>query len=170
MSNAGDHSAPAATTRDALLRLPDESLLRLCRVERCRGTGPGGQKRNKTESAVTVTHLASGFAGSSDQTRSQHQNARLALRHLRRAMAVGWRQPPPAVWPFDAVPGAKDERYPLWMAAVLDVLEARGFRVSEAATACGVSTGRLVRDLAGDPALWQQVNRRRHELGLFLLK
>ena len=44
-----------------------------------RGTGAGGQKRNKTESKVRCTHFASGAVGVSDETRSQHQNKRLAF-------------------------------------------------------------------------------------------
>ena len=155
-----------ANERNTLLALPDEQFLRLCRVERCRGTGPGGQKRNKTESAVTVTHPESGIAGASDETRSQHSNLRLAVRHLRHALALNWRAPAPATWKFPAIPGAHDAQYPLWLAAMLDVLEAHGCRVSEAAATCGLSTGQLVRGLAGDPALWQHVNRRRRELGL----
>ena len=39
-----------------------------------RGTGAGGQKRNKTSSKVRCTHRASGAVGVSDETRSQHQN------------------------------------------------------------------------------------------------
>ena len=44
-----------------------------------RGTGPGGQKRNKTSSKVRCSHPPSGAEGLSDETRSQHQNKRLAF-------------------------------------------------------------------------------------------
>lgn len=47
-----------------------------------RGTGPGGQKRNKTSSKVRCTHRASGAIGESDETRSQHDNKRLAFRKM----------------------------------------------------------------------------------------
>lgn len=47
-----------------------------------RGTGPGGQKRNKTSSKVRCTHRASGAVGESDETRSQHDNKRLAFRKM----------------------------------------------------------------------------------------
>lgn len=50
-----------------------------CKWEYLRGTGPGGQKRNKTESAVRCTHEPSGAIGFSDITRSQHQNKRDAF-------------------------------------------------------------------------------------------
>lgn len=45
-----------------------------CDWEYMRGTGPGGQKRNKTESKVRCTHRASGAVGESDESRSQHDN------------------------------------------------------------------------------------------------
>lgn len=39
-----------------------------------RGSGKGGQKRNKTSSAVRCTHQPSGVSHYSDATRSQHRN------------------------------------------------------------------------------------------------
>ena len=47
-----------------------------------RGTGAGGQKRNKTSSAVRCTHRASGAVGQSDDTRSQHKNKPIAFRRM----------------------------------------------------------------------------------------
>ena len=157
-------------TRNQLLALTDDELLRVCRVERRRGTGPGGQKRNKTESAVTVLHEASGCSGSSDETRSQISNRIIALRHLRLDLAFRLREPVPVAWPFADVPSLRAAAYPLWAATLLDVLTGCGLRISEAAAVCGSSTGRLVRDFARDPALWQEVNRRRRAAGLTVLR
>ena len=47
-----------------------------------RGTGAGGQKRNKTSSAVRCTHRASGAVGQSDDTRSQHKNKGTAFKRM----------------------------------------------------------------------------------------
>jgi hypothetical protein len=47
-----------------------------------RGSGPGGQKRNKTSTKVRCVHRASGAVGESDETRDQHQNKRLAFRKM----------------------------------------------------------------------------------------
>lgn len=53
-----------------------------CDWQYLRGTGPGGQKRNKTESKVRCVHRASGAVGESDLTRSQHENRRIAFRKM----------------------------------------------------------------------------------------
>lgn len=50
-----------------------------CEWQYMRGTGPGGQKRNKTESKVRCVHPPSGASGESDETRNQHQNKRNAF-------------------------------------------------------------------------------------------
>jgi protein subunit release factor B len=44
-----------------------------------KGTGAGGQKRNKTSSAVHCTHRASKAHGYSEGSRSQHENKREAF-------------------------------------------------------------------------------------------
>ena len=53
-----------------------------CDWEYLRGTGPGGQKRNKTETKVRCIHRASGATGESDLTRSQHENKRIAFKKM----------------------------------------------------------------------------------------
>lgn len=47
-----------------------------------RGSGKGGQKRNKTSSHCRCTHRDSGAVGQSDDTRSQHQNKRIAFQRM----------------------------------------------------------------------------------------
>ncbi len=49
----------------------------------CRGSGAGGQHRNKTESAVIVKHAPSGLSVRCESERSQHQNKATALGLLR---------------------------------------------------------------------------------------
>ncbi len=143
----------------------DEDLLRQCRTDVFRGTGHGGQKRNRTDSAVRLTHVGTGVTAACDETRSQHSNRQIAVRKLRQQIALTCRclpaTPPAGPWR----PGPKSADYPRWLAGVLDVLAEQSFRLGEAAERLGVSTGRLVRDLASDPALWQAVNAGRSRCG-----
>lgn len=53
-----------------------------CRWDYFRGTGKGGQKRNKTSSGVRCTHIASGAVGQSDDTRSQYKNKIIAFKRM----------------------------------------------------------------------------------------
>ena len=53
-----------------------------CRWDYFRGSGKGGQKRNKTESGVRCTHRDSGAVGKSDDTRDQHRNKRIAFERM----------------------------------------------------------------------------------------
>jgi ribosome-associated protein len=66
-----------------LLPDSDEDLLRQCKVDTFRASGPGGQHVNKTESAVRLTHLPSGVVVTSQQERSQHRNKAVCLQKLR---------------------------------------------------------------------------------------
>lgn len=50
-----------------------------CEWSYTKGTGAGGQKRNKTSSAVHCTHRPSGAHGYSEASRSQHDNKREAF-------------------------------------------------------------------------------------------
>merc|ERR1719331_317777 len=48
----------------------------MCRVEKSRASGPGGQHVNKTASAIRIVHKESGLATSAERFRSQHDNIR----------------------------------------------------------------------------------------------
>ena len=50
-----------------------------CDVQTKRGSGKGGQNRNKRDTAVRIVHRDSGAVGESEEERSQHQNKRTAF-------------------------------------------------------------------------------------------
>ena len=52
------------------------------RIEFYRGSGKGGQHRNKTDSACRITHIETGVSAQAEDERSQHMNRRLAFRRL----------------------------------------------------------------------------------------
>ncbi|WP_281273950.1 peptide chain release factor family protein [Maritalea myrionectae] len=53
-----------------------------CRFDYYRGSGKGGQHRNKTDSAVRCTHIESGAVGKAEDNRSQHKNKQTAFRRM----------------------------------------------------------------------------------------
>ena len=75
------------------LELEDEALLRQCEVDCYRSHGPGGQKRNKTSSAVRLRHAPTSLIVIATEDRSQHVNKRRAIRRMRREIAFAVRAP-----------------------------------------------------------------------------
>lgn len=62
-------------TRESILTVTAKD----CDWSYTKGTGKGGQARNKTSSAVHCTHRASGAHGYSEESRSQAANRKLAF-------------------------------------------------------------------------------------------
>lgn len=74
-----------------------KKLLRDCDVETYRASGPGGQHRNKTESAVRMTHRPTGITRVATEHRSQLRNRELAITRIWRALEAKRRKPKPRV-------------------------------------------------------------------------
>ena len=55
-------------------------------VDTYRSSGPGGQRKNKTETSVRLKHLPSGITVVATEHRSQAQNRELAFERLRRRL------------------------------------------------------------------------------------
>jgi ribosome-associated protein len=70
----------------AALALDDEALLKASEVTVFIGSGPGGQHRNKTASAVRLVHPSTGITVTATERRSQAQNRSTALARLRAAL------------------------------------------------------------------------------------
>src|SRR5437764_5250167 len=155
--------------------LTDPQLLGQCAVDTYRASGPGGQKRNKTSSAVRIRHLPTGLIVIAEESRSQHENRAKALRRLRQALFLELRDDlGPALSPelvaahpdyAGARPangrldlGRKDPRFWPAVGVVLDVLLACGASVRDAAAALGISTANLIAFLEAGPNAWQRAN------------
>jgi hypothetical protein len=162
--------------------LTEQQLLAQCEVDTYRASGPGGQKRNKTSSAVRLRHTPTGLIVIAEESRSQHENKAKALKRLWKALFLELRDLLPTEHTPEAITSlpdyatarnsdgrlnmsAKDARFWPAVGVVLDVLSAVEARVADAAVLLGVSTGNLIDFLQTDPKLWQEANRLRTLFG-----
>ncbi len=163
------------------LEISDGELLDHCDIDLYRASGPGGQHRNKTSSAVRLRHRTTGLIVTAVESRSQHENKSRAVKRMREAIALKLRNPVPA----DAHPefykralsrdpslhmSPKNPEYPLVIQYALDVLFAEQAAVAPAAARLGISTGQLIRFLKEDPGAWEQANLLRKEFKLANLR
>ena len=160
--------------------LEASQLLSDCRVRRTRRSGPGGQHRNKVETAVVLEHLPTGVSAEANERRSQHENHAVAVFRLRVKLALAVRVPPPTDGPsplwrsrtrcgrISVNPEHAD--FPALLAEALDTIAHHGFDAPAAAGALGCTPTQLVKLLRLEPAALRLVNEGRLTAGLHALK
>lgn len=157
----------------------DAALLGECEATRQRRSGPGGQHRNKVETAVVLRHLPSGITGQASERRSQAENQAVALRRLRVNLALNFRCPPAprpsATWRGRVINGriqvnAAHADFPRMLAEVLDYLVPADHDLAAAAAHFDCTTSQLIKLFKRDALVFQWLNRQRRERGLHELK
>lgn len=156
-----------------------ESLLGECVQRQVRRGGPGGQRRNKVETGVVITHQPSGVKAEASERRHLKENLSLAVRRLRLSLAVTVRAPVPPVpsclWRSRCrgrrlVVAEAHEDFPALLAEALDVLSTHEWNTRTAADHLGCSSSQLVRLLRRWPPSLELVNRQREIGGEHRLK
>lgn len=149
--------------------LPPDELLRRCVETRTRRGGPGGQHRNKVETAVLLVDPVTGITAEASERRSQAENRRVALARLRLALAVSHREPadpggPSELWRSrtrgrQLVIAVDHDDHPAVVAEAFDRLHDLAYDVKAAAAALGVSPSQLVKLVRRSPVAWTALGR-----------
>ena len=161
----------------------DKEFARSCRLEFYMASGPGGQKRNRTYSAVRVTHKKTNLSAIAEESRSQPENKEKALKRLKKKIALNLRKDF-SVTGFKVHPEAsivflkngiekinsRNRLYPIFCAILLDAVFAAKGKLSEVSKMLNSSTGKLNKIISSDKELFIVVNRLRSFFGLNLLR
>jgi hypothetical protein len=173
-----EHTVPSP--HPATLR--DELLLKQCTLTFGRQSGPGGQHRNKVETAVGLVHDPTGIDAYAAERRRQVENRRAAIRRLRLKLATRVRTEvhPARYRPSPLWTGRRQGKqlsinprhadYPALLAEALDVVVARGYDVAGAAGVLGISMSQLAKLIRHERHAFALVNEHRVERGLPALK
>lgn len=142
-------------TRDEILSLSDDELNQIVEFDFFKRSGNGGQKRNKTSSAVRVVLREFDISAEDCSERSQKLNRSRALQKLRLKLAMSVRQVPADEIP--AVTSPANNKYPLFLAYLLDLLESVDYSFKECGMKLKLSSSQVEKILRKDTALWQKV-------------
>jgi hypothetical protein len=152
--------------------LPDAELLAQCDATSSSTHSPGGQHRNKAESAVRLRHRPTGLVAQCESNRDRVDNRAEALARLRLRLALRERGGADPAWleahrrggGLAVTPGGAE--YALVVACLLDALAAAGGQLADAARGLGLSTSQMAKTLAADKEALQAANQLRQAAGL----
>lgn len=177
--------------------LPEEALLRETNWSRGRGSGPGGQNRNKVETGIEMMHLATGITGRAGERRTVTENRRVAIKRLRLNLATqhrigvpigeigsrlwfsrrqmpkrgpGQAEPAWGTFPSRIVVNPSHWDYPALLAEAMDVINAANYDMKRAGLRLQISTTQLLRLIAEHPPALAKLNAEREVMGMGQLR
>ena len=173
------YNVPMSQPSEHPAALSDSALLEQCELRRDRRGGPGGQRRNKVETAIVLVHTPTGLKTEAGERRSAEENRRVALARLRLELARKVRQPrdggPSPLWRSRCSGGrirvsTGHADFPAVLAEALDTVAAQGFDLRSAADSLDCTPSQLRKLLQQDPPAWRLVQDARAAAGLPRLK
>jgi len=174
--NSPDPNRPKP--RESLASLTDGALEAQCDIRFERRSGPGGQNKNKVETAVIFEHRPTGIRAEANEKRYQGENREEALRRLRMKLALNVRrpvaidEPPSPLWKSrigkagKIMVNPKHIDFSVLLAESLDFVAGCGWDVKTTALVLGCTTSQLVKFWKDAPGALQMVNEKRTIRGL----
>lgn len=163
--------------------LPISELIEACVVQRLKqkGSGAGGQRKNKVQTAVRVTHTPTGLFAQAAERREPEVNRKQALFRLRVRLAIehrsglGFERLPSECWLKRTKNrrlsiNASHEDFPALLAEAIEALAQEDWDAAIAGQRLQVSTSQLVKLLAKEPKALAVVNERRIARGFSALR
>jgi hypothetical protein len=179
--NRSDQTSERSATDDHPAALDPVALARQCKMRMTRRSGPGGQNRNKVETAVELIHGPTGVRAQASERRSQRENREIALRRLRIELAISIRRTidlgqagnayaPSALWlkrcrAGRLVVNPDHAEFPALLAETLDVLRAGAFEPKTAARALACTPSQLIKLIKEEPRALRWINEERCKKG-----
>lgn len=158
--------------------LDEADLLKQCQIDTGRVSGPGGQHRNRVDTAVFVLHRPTGVDAQATERRSQIENRRMAIKRLRKKLAVKVRtlvsrdrHECSPLWTRrrqgdKMCVNPEHEDYPALLAEALDLVISRRYDLAGAAALLGITMSQLSRLIRHEKQAFARINQGREECGL----
>ena len=160
-----------------LLTMSQENFIKLCKITYFQASGAGGQKRNRKLSAVRLTHMKSGTAVTSSESREPARNLQTAIQklHLELVLDLDLKQVNEtetdiALPLFRANANEHHPDFPGSVLAALPLFYLDKGSVGQTSEKLGTSSAALIRFFKKDKTLWRKVQQIRQEFGHYPLK